>query len=400
MMNQKKLSEPILVVSFLISIFLWCSCSKAKDPDPEISIQDGSQLRSVTENSIKFYVVLSKASANIVSADYSFTNGTAVSPGDFTSISGTLTIPANQTLTTVLVPIKADPLNTRQPNLQFTVELSNPKFCTIKTATAKGTIICEDGSYLPTDNTGYSTPLTYPGYTLAWSDEFSGTALDESVWNREFGNGSSGWGNNELEYYTGGPRNILVTNGNLVIEARKETMDNFNYTSARLTTQGKKTFKFGRIDIRAKLPAGKGIWPALWMLGSNISSAGWPGCGEIDIMELIGTYPSRVTGTMHWKGTSGGDATIGGNYNLVAGDFSQLFHVFSLVWAQDKIKWYVDDKLYLSGSSADTGNAYYPFNADQFFIFNVAVGGNWPGTPDPTTTFPQRMFADYIRVFQ
>ncbi len=400
MMNQKKSSESILVFTFLISIFLLCSCRKEKEPDPEISIQDGSQIRSVNENSVKFYVVLSKVSANIITADYSLTNGTAVSPGDFTAISGTLTIPANETLTTILVPIKADPLNTRQPNLQFTVELSNPIFCTIKTAKAKGTIITEDGSYLPTDSAGYRTPLTYPGYTLTWSDEFSGTSLDESVWSREFGNGSSGWGNNELEYYTGGPRNILVTNGNLVIEARKETIENFNYTSARLITQGKKTIKFGRIDIRAKLPVGKGIWPALWMLGSNIYTSGWPACGEIDIMELIGTYPTRVTGTMHWKATNGGDATIGGNYYLQAGDFSQLFHVFSIVWTQDKLKWYIDDKLYLSGSSSDTGNAYYPFNADQFLIFNVAVGGNWPGTPDLTTTFPQRMFVDYIRVFQ
>ena len=400
MMNQKKLTESINIGILLISISLLCSCKKAKDPYPEISIQEGSQIRTAAESSMKFYVVLSKASTDVVSADYSFTDGTAVSPGDYTSTSGSITIPANQTLATIQVPIKADPTNTRKPNIQFTIELSNPKFCSIKTASAKGTIITEDGSFLTTDNTGYSTPLTYAGYTLAWSDEFSGTSLDESVWNREFGNGSGGWGNNELEYYTGGPRNILVTNGNLVIEARKETMDNFNYTSARLTTQGKKTFKFGRIDIRAKLPVGKGIWPALWMLGTNISTSGWPACGEIDIMELIGTYPSRVTGTLHWKGTNGGDATIGGNYFLQEGDFSQQFHVFSIVWTQDKLKWYIDDKLYLSGSSSDTGNAYYPFNADQFFIFNVAVGGNWPGSPDATTAFPQRMFVDYIRVFQ
>jgi beta-glucanase (GH16 family) len=164
-----------------------------------------------------------------------------------------------------------------------------------------------------------------------------------------------------------------------------------------MTTQDKKFFKFGRIDIRAKLPVGKGIWPALWMLGTNINSVGWPACGEIDIMELIGTYPERVTGTMHWSGTS---QSKGLNYSLSTGDFSQQFHAFSIIWTQDNIQWFVDDQLYLSASSADVGVAAYPFNADEFFIFNVAVGGNWPGSPDNSTLFPQRMFVDYVRVFQ
>ena len=134
-----------------------------------------------------------------------------------------------------------------------------------------GVIVTQDGTNLATENTGYITPATYPGYTLAWSDEFSGTDVDVAAWNMEIGNGSSGWGNNELEYYTNSPKNLFVSNGNLIIEARRETIDRFNYTSARITTQAKKHFKFGRIDIRAKLPVGKGIWPALWMLGENIS---------------------------------------------------------------------------------------------------------------------------------
>jgi beta-glucanase (GH16 family) len=167
-----------------------------------------------------------------------------------------------------------------------------------------------------------------------------------------------------------------------------------------MTTQEKKFFKFGRIDIRAKLPVGKGIWPALWMLGTNISSAGWPACGEIDNMELIGTYPSTVYGTAHWSNAGGSHSSKGTNYTLVAGDFSKQFHVFSIVWTQDNIQWYVDDQKYLEISVSDVGSANYPFNSDLFFIFNVAVGGNWPGSPDYTTEFPQRMFVDYIRVFQ
>jgi beta-glucanase (GH16 family) len=177
-------------------------------------------------------------------------------------------------------------------------------------------------------------------------------------------------------------------------------MSGFNYSSARLTTQTKKTFKFGRIDIRAKLPVSKGMWPALWMLGANIPTAGWPACGEMDIMELIGTYPGRVSSTMHWKNASGVHTSKGTNYTLQSGDFSQQFHVFSMVWAQDLIKCYVDDILYLTVSSADAGVSNYPFNADQFFIFNVAVGGDWPGPPDASTVFPQRMFVDYVRVFK
>jgi beta-glucanase (GH16 family) len=278
--------------------------------------------------------------------------------------------------------------------------LSNPKFCTINTLSAKGIIATEDGTFLTTDNKGYINPLTYSGYTLVWSDEFSGNSLDLSFWNQETGTGGGGWGNNELETYTNSLNNTFVSNGNLIIEARNEKINTSNYTSGRMTTQNKKSFKFGRIDIRAKLPVGKGIWPALWMLGTNIPSAGWPACGEIDIMELIGKTPSTVYGTLHWSNTDGSHNSKGANYALSTGDFSQQFHVYSIIWKQNNIQWYIDDQKYLEVSTADFGTANYPFNADQFFIFNVAVGGNWPGSPDPSTEFPQRMFVDYVRVFQ
>lgn len=395
--------------SALFLLLMVCSmtlsfCKKGGDKPapvvPVIKMEDASQLRTTTGSIMRFSLTLNKTTTVPVSVDYTLADGTAVAPNDYTAASGTITVPANQYQAQIEVQIKGDPADTRQNNLEFTVQLSNPKACALGVLSAKGTIITENGTSLSTDNTGYSTPLSYPGYTLAWSDEFSGTSLDLNTWNQETGNGSNGWGNNELEYYTSSTKNTFVSNGNLIIEARKESIGGFNYSSGRMTTQNKKTFTFGRIDIRAKLPVGKGIWPALWMLGTNISTVGWPACGEIDIMELIGTYPGRTHGTMHWKPVTGTNTSKGAEYNLSSGNFSQQFHVFSIIWSQDMIKWLVDDQLFLTTTKADVGAANYPFNAPHFFIFNVAVGGNWPGPPDTGTMFPQRMFVDYVRVFQ
>jgi beta-glucanase (GH16 family) len=398
--NNMKLSGSVLVITFSLSLLNLFSCSKRTDPDPDLSIQDVSQVRNTSESTMTFHLILSKPATNSVSVDYALTDGTAISLRDFVSAAGTVTIPENKTEATIDVQIQGDTLNTRQPNLQFTINLTNPKFCTLTTATAKGIIVTENGTYLSTDNTGYTTPLTYPGYSLVWSDEFSGNSLDLNNWNQEIGNGNGGWGNNELESYTNSLKNTFVSNGNLIIEARRETIGSINYTSGRMTTQEKKFFKFGRIDIRAKLPVGKGIWPALWMLGTNITSMGWPVCGETDIMELIGTNPAIVYGTLHWSNAAGIHASKGSSYSLLSGDFSKQFHVFSLVWAENNMQLYADDQKYLDISISDVGADNYPFNSDQFFIFNVAVGGNWPGPPDLTTEFPQRMFVDYIRVFQ
>jgi len=399
-MHYKKITKSGLAVAFSVFLLYLFSCTKASDTAPELKIFNSSVVRSSSDSKITFQLVLGKPAAKIVSVDYILTDGTAIAPGDYVSETGTITIPENQTQGSFDVVIKGNTLNPRQPNLQFTVSLSNPKNCTLNSSSATGTIITEDGTYLTTDNTGYTTPLSYPGYTLVWSDEFSGNSLDLKVWNQEIGNGSSGWGNNELEYYTNSLKNSFLSNGNLIIEARQETIGAFNYSSCRMTTQDNKAFRFGRIDIRAKLPVGNGIWPALWMLGSNISTAGWPACGEIDIMELIGKTPATVYGTLHWSNTAGTHASKGANYALSSGDYSKQFHVFSIIWVQDNIQLFVDDQKYLEVPASDLGVTNNPFNLNQFFIFNVAVGGNWPGSPDNTTEFPQRMFVDYIRVFQ
>lgn len=383
---------------------LLSNCKKGQDLPPPVvpvlKVEDASIERTTTAGVMRFRLTLNKTTTVPVSVDFQLVQGTAKAPADFTMASGTVTIPANQVQEDIEVNIAADPNSNRGNNLQFEVQLSNAKSCAIGTATATGTIITENGTNFTTDNTGYSTPLDYPGYTRVWNDEFDGAALDQSAWNYETGNGSNGWGNNELEYYTNSAKNSFLSNGNLIIEARNESVSGFNYTSARITTQNKKQFTFGRIDIRAKLPVGKGIWPALWMLGANINTVPWPACGEIDIMELVGTYPARTHGTMHWKPVSGTNTSKGKEYNLGSGDFSKEFHVFTIIWKENSIEWMVDDNLFLVTTKADVDPANYPFNAPQFFIFNVAVGGNWPGPPDANTQFPQRMFVDYVRVFQ
>ncbi len=182
----------------------------------------------------------------------------------------------------------------------------------------------------------------------------------------------------------------------MVIEARKENYGGSEYTSARMKTQGLKEFKYGRVDIRAKLPIGQGIWPALWMLGANINDVDWPKCGEIDIMELVGHEALTTHGTYHWD--NNGHQYIGGKISLPFGTFADDFHIFSIIWDEQKIQWLLDETPFYTGniSAPEFSEFHLPF----FFIFNVAVGGNWPGYPDETTTFPKKMYVDYIRVYQ
>ena len=241
-------------------------------------------------------------------------------------------------------------------------------------------------SEIPVDR-GYTTPLSYDGYELVWNDEFDGNSVNADYWVFETGTGCPdlcGWGNNELQYYRS--ENATVSDGVLTIEARRQVYLTSNYTSARMKTQGKKSFRYGRVDIRALLPQGQGIWPALWMLGENITSVGWPKCGEIDIMEMIGGQgrEKEVHGTLHWD--HNGHVYTGAGYTLKSGTFAGEYHVFSIIWDAGFIRWYVNDNLF---NEIDiTPGHMTEFHEEFFFVFNVAVGGNWPGNPDPTTTFP------------
>jgi len=255
-----------------------------------------------------------------------------------------------------------------------------------------------------------STPPTPPppaSRTLVWSDEFtgpSGALVDAGRWVAE--TGGHGWGNNELEFYTDRARNAsLDGEGNLVIQALRERFEGGGltreYTSARLKTQGRFEQAYGRFEARIQIPRGQGIWPAFWMLGNDIPTAGWPRCGEIDVMENIGREPSTVHGSMHGPGFSGG-ASLTGGYTLPGGAaFADAFHVFAVEWEPGVVRFYVDGNLYQTRTPADlkAGQAWV-FDHPFFILLNVAVGGSWPGSPDATSVFPQTMRVDYVRVYR
>ena len=244
--------------------------------------------------------------------------------------------------------------------------------------------------------TGATSPLTYAGKTLLWQDEFDGTALNTSFWKHELGN-NNGWGNNELQFYR--QENTQVKGGFLIIKAKKENFQGSSYNSSRINTSGLKSFTYGRIDIRAALPKGQGIWPALWMLGQNIQTTPWPACGEIDIMEMIGGQGREKTvfGTAHWD-NNGTYASFSANKSLASGILADEFHVYSIVWTSNSIIWYLDNVQYHAIDITPT--ALSEFRKDFFFLFNIAVGGTLPGNPDGTTPFPQTLIVDYVRVFQ
>jgi beta-glucanase (GH16 family) len=264
-------------------------------------------------------------------------------------------------------------------NIQLVVTLNNTDFSNSQPIT----ITDDDPNYDP---------------NLIWAEEFDYTGLpDPAKWNQETGGG--GWGNNELQYYTDSENNAYVENGVLTITAREEQVGGRDYTSARITTQNKFDFKYGRIEARIKLPYGQGMWPAFWMLGANLSQVGWPACGEIDIMEMVGGVNRDNTchSTIHWD-NDGQHAQYGLPYTLPSGIFADNFHVFSVRWDAQEIRGYVDDIEYFVADVTPAGLS--EFQNNFFIILNLAVGGNWPGPPDATTVFPQTMEIDWVRVYQ
>lgn len=243
-------------------------------------------------------------------------------------------------------------------------------------------------------NYAQDTPKAPEGWVLAWSDEFDGPNIDKDKWTFEIGN-NNGWGNNELEYYTDDPTNAFIQDGKLVIQAKKEQKEGYKYTSARMKTQGKFNTIYGRIEARFKLPAGgPGIWPAFWMLGENIDKVGWPACGDINIMEWVGTDPKNVYGLTHGVGFD-----TKKSFPLDSG--STDFHRYAVDWEPNSVKFSVDDEVYDTVTPADTNGAPFLFNDNPMFILlNLAVGGNWPGNPDDSTQFPQQYIIDWVRVYK
>lgn len=274
----------------------------------------------------------------------------------------------------------------------FYIYLSDLQNCSSENHIISVTILNDD-TYTPElAADGYITPLFYPGMQLVWNDEFDGPGINPNFWTHETGAG--GWGNNELQNYTTSSLNSFIEDGKLHIVATKLYS---SYYSARIKTQNKKEFRYARIDIRAKMPFGQGIWPALWMLGANYPQVGWPRCGEIDIMEYLGHTQSRTYGSVHYF--QSGHKYKTGVYQLSGNQgFNEMFHVFTIVWQENSIKWYVNYQQYYEITASEI--PFEAFRLPHFFIFNVAVGGNWPGYPNETTQFPQTMEVDYIRVFQ
>ncbi|MCA0238414.1 MAG: family 16 glycosylhydrolase [Bacteroidetes bacterium] len=391
-----------LIALFILLSIAACKKDDGGDPDPQkptISVADVTQAEGNADNVMDFTIRLSQAAQTNVLVNYSTLSGTAQAGVDFVAIANQqLIFGPGETEKKVSVEIIGD--DVEESDESFELVLLNPANAVLGQSRAKGTITNDDNNNaLNIPTSGYSTPETYPGRTLVWQDEFNSNTLNTSFWTHEMGN-NGGWGNNELQYYR--PENTYSHDGKLIIEARQENFSGSQYTSSRMVTKGKKEFKYGRIDIRAALPKGKGIWPAFWMLGSNFTTAGWPACGEIDIMEMIGSQPGTAHGTVHY-GTSTAthqqrtaSKTLANNALL-----ADAFHVFSMEWEENRIRWYLDDVQFHEVTPATLGAGQpWPFNQNFFFIFNLAVGGNWPGSPDGSTIFPQRLVVDYVRVFQ
>ncbi len=240
---------------------------------------------------------------------------------------------------------------------------------------------------------------TDAGWVLIWSDEFNGpdgSGLDSTKWVYETGAG--GWGNGELEDYTARTDNVVQSGGLLHLIARRESLGGANYTSGRVKTAGKFAFRYGRAEISARLPQGQGLWPAFWLLGANIDTTGWPGCGELDIMEFVGSHPNRIYGTIHGPGYSGAGG-IGAWHQRDAG-FGDGLHTYAVEWDPDAVRWYFDGEPYELRTPFDLAGHSWLFDHEFFLILNLAVGGAWPGPPDNTTVLPQTYSIDYVRVYQ
>lgn len=257
-----------------------------------------------------------------------------------------------------------------------------------------------------TTSASAAAPPTPSGWTPVWIDDFNGpagSAPDPSKWGYDVG--GHGYGNAELQNYTNRPENVSLDGaGNLVITARKENYGSCWYglcthTSGRILTANKFTQTYGRIEARLQVPAGRGLWPAFWTLGQDIFTAGWPNSGEIDIMEILGHETNKTYGTLHGPGYSGG-GSIGASYTLPSGNFSQGFHTFTVDWSPNLIKWYVDGVLFSQKTPADLNGNPWVFDKPHFILLNLAVGGQWPGSPDASTAFPARYVVDYVAVYE
>lgn len=394
-----KLSRLFLGVPCLLMV----ACEACSDPAPELVnaeirwANDVTVFETASTTEMTFEVRLNQAVTTQVSVQFETLDGTAVAGEDYEATSGTVVFEPGEVNKAVIIPILSDEY--LEPDESFSVTLSNPinGYIKIGSPTAIGGIRNDD-SMINISDDGYQSAESYDGLSLTWSDEFNGDYINYDNWGYDLGNGSGGWGNNELQTYTNNPNNAYVSDGRLIIKAEKT--GEVSYSSARLKSLGLQEFQFGRIDVRALLPKGRGVWPAIWMLGANYPEVGWPACGEIDIMELLGHQAGTVHGTAHWGNDYPQWQFQGNDISIYPDNFDGEFHVFSIDWSPNEIIYLMDDEAFFTVNTAMMNGQNYPFNDPFFFILNVAIGGNWPGYPDETTSFPVFMAIDYVRVFQ
>jgi len=400
-LNVKHLLFSLLIISII-------SCRK--DPQPNTPNVNRGKVSFTTDtisvlekDTILFIPVqLTQKRDKDVTVYFHIEGNSATPEYDYFVSNGSLHFPKGEDTvgSLIIVDIFADTLTEIDETFTIFLDSATNAIISQKELTLK---ILDDESRRAT-YPGYSTPLFHDGYTMVWQDEFLGTELNETDWNYRIGNGCPnlcGFGNNELQYYR--KQNAIVANDLLTITAKKETFASNQYTSTRINTFGKISVPYGRIDVRARLPFGKGIWPAIWMMGNNKSAVGWPACGEIDMMELRGSAPNKANGTIHYKNASGvHQYPPSKNHILSSGTYHDEFHVFSLVRTEGKIQWYVDDILFNTKfySQLNLGSQPNPFLQDFYIILNLAVGGNYDGNPNSSTIFPQTMEIDYVRVFE
>ena len=381
---------------------LLTSCEACNDPQPEINSEiswanDVTVFETALLSSVTVEVRVSPVNSREVTVEYATIEGSATAGDDFVASSGSLTFAPGETSKTISIPIVTDEY--LEPDESFQVELSNPVNGYIKVGEPFVNVgLRNDDTDIFISNEGYDAATSYEGMSLAWSDEFDGEFIDPANWTYDLGSGNGGWGNKELQSYTNSANNSFVGDGKLFIIAEK--VGENAYASARLKSIGLQEHQYGRIDVRAMLPKGQGVWPAIWMLGSNYPEVGWPACGEIDIMELLGHLPGTVHGTAHWGADWPNWTHQGTSISIYPDHFDQEFHVFSVEWMEDEIKFLMDDQVYFTINPSLMQGQPYPFNNPFFFILNVAVGGNWPGSPDASTEFPVFMAVDYVRVYQ
>ena len=383
----------LLKLFFLSLLMASCHTGGNEENTPTVKMKLRNDYEGTGQNKIlDVTVVLSSPATVPVTVTYSTVDSTAKGGMDFIPIThGTLVFNPGETSKKINIELVSDSI------MEFT-ESFKLMITNVENAKLAGPIlsitIYDDDLTRPTLlEDGYITPKSYPGMKLRFADEFNDSIINYFTWNYETGEGP--WGVGQLQEFTDKSENLSVKNGKLRITAIN---NNGHFTSGRINTVNTNSVHFGVIDIRAKLPSGRGIFPSIWLLNTDYNGSNWPKCGEIDIAALNGNIPSQIIGIAYYSAS--GPRNKEGFYSLpdYTNSFSDQFHIFTIIWQNDRIEWFVDYKKYMEIVQDDVGNDW-PFNSSFYFYLDLVVGGTLVGDPDNTTVFPQTMEVDYIRAF-